>query len=140
MAANNNTNNPFSFETLFAGFSFPKNPGFMPTDIISKNIATFSAASKLMYDSMQEISKRQQQLMKESIEDYTNAMNDVFSAAAPEKKIEKNTAIAKKNFEKSVANVKDVTEILAKSNRDVLQLFTKRTTEVMSEAKGAVKK
>ncbi len=112
----------------------------MPTDLISKNIATFSAASKLMYDSMQEIGKRQQQLMKESIEDYTNAMNDVFSAAAPEKKIEKSTAVAKKNFEKGVANVKDVTEILAKSNRDVLQLFTKRTTEVMAEAKGAVKK
>ncbi len=140
MAANNNKDYPFSFDTLFGGFSFPKSGVFLPTDIISKNIATFSAASKLVYDSMQEIGKRQQQLIKESIEDYIVAVNDVFSAAAPEKKMEKNTAIAKKQFEKGVANVKDVTEILANSNRDVLQLFTKRTTEVIDDAKNVVKK
>ena len=102
MAANNNKDNPFSFETLFSGFSWPQSTGFFPTDAISKNIATFSAASKLVYDSMQEISKRQQQLIKEGIEDYTVAVNEVFSAVAPEKKIEKNTAVAKKNFEKGL--------------------------------------
>ncbi len=136
----NNKDNPFSFETLFSSFSWPKNTGFFPTDAISKNIATFSAASKLVYDSFQEISKRQQQLVKEAIEDYTVAVNDVFSAAAPEKKIEKNTAVAKKHFEKGVANVKEVTDILTKSNREVIQLFTKRTTEVIDDAKSAIKK
>jgi phasin family protein len=101
----------------------------------ARNVESLRALNKLMVESFQTISKRQQEITQDLFEDYTGAVRSLLGAHTPEQRANKQVDVLKNAFEKSIANAGELAEIYAKSSREAIEIFTRRTTDMLEEAK-----
>src|SRR5579864_2248107 len=76
-----------------------------------KNMEALTTANQLAAEGFQTIARRQAEILKESIEDFTGALKDMMSAGSPENNAAKHADIAKHTFERTLANMRELAEL-----------------------------
>ncbi len=133
MAANNNDT---FFDKLFTNFNFYE----AGMNAHKKNVAAINNINQLMVEYFRTVSKRQQQLVQESVDDFNKAFAEFMNQATPQQKLSDQTALTKKAYEKIVANAGEFAEMSSKSSREAFDIMTKRTSEILEEIKKEVEK
>jgi phasin family protein len=100
-----------------------------------KNMEALTTANQLAAEGFQTIARRQAEILKESIEDFTGALKDMMSAGSPENNAAKHADIAKHTFERTLANMRELAELAAKSNAEAFEVINKRMVESIDEMK-----
>jgi len=95
------------------------------------NLETFVAAQRIMFDFAQTLTRRQAEIMKDSL-GRADAMIKGFDA---KKQPHAYMDDAKANFEKAMTEVKETMDLGIKAQNEVVDLFVKRATSSLEEAK-----
>ncbi|WP_448208101.1 phasin family protein [Azospirillum sp. sgz302134] len=105
-----------------------------------KNIEALTAANQLAMEGFQAVVRRQAELLRSSVEEASNYVNQVVAAGTPEEKASKQAELVKIAFEKALANMKELSELVAKSNTEAAEVLSKRVSESLDEVKTALAK
>ena len=100
-----------------------------------KNMEALTSANQLAAEGFQTVAKRQAEIIKESIEDFTSALKDLMAAGSPENNAAKQADVAKRTFERTIANMRELAELAAKSNAEAFEVINKRMVESIDELK-----
>lgn len=105
-----------------------------------KNFEAFTAANQSVFEGFQALMQRQAEVLRSTIEEFSNSTSDLMATASPEEKAGKQADLMKRNYEKAIANVREMIDIVAKSNGEALDVINKRVTETLDEVKALVSK
>ena len=105
-----------------------------------KNLETLSEANRITIEGMQNITRRQADILRQTMEETATMMTELMGKSPPEEKLIKQTELVKMAFESAMVNMKDLAEMVAKSNDDVTKVISKRVSENIEELKSMVAK
>ena len=105
-----------------------------------RNIEAFSAASQLISEGFQAVSRRQAELAQAGVEDFLATTKEVISSSSPEAGAAKQADFAKKSIQSTLDNVRELTEMFSKPQAEAMDILSKRAAEGMEEWSKAAKK
>ncbi len=103
-----------------------------------KNFEAFASANQLAFEGIQAVAKRQGDILRETIEQLTQAGKELAAIdQAPEARVAKQAELAKTAFEKAMANLRELGDMLIKANGEAAEVITHRISEALDEVKEA---
>jgi phasin family protein len=105
-----------------------------------RNLEAFAAANQLALEGAQAVTRRQGELLRQSVNEVSGMFREMVSNASPEEKLAREAELAKVAFEKTVANVNEIADLVSKAQRDAASVISRRVVEGMEELKGFVSK
>ena len=102
-----------------------------------KTVETMIEANRRALEGARAVAQRHAELVKEGFERATEAATEVMSPTAPEKKIARQTEIAKDAFEQGLANYRELYSLAARASEEVFDLVAKRISASFDEFKAA---
>jgi phasin family protein len=135
--------NPFfnvDMQKLFADFKFPGLDFEAVLASQRRNIEALTQANQLAVEGMQAVARRQAEILRQTMEETTRAMQSLLSSASPEERLAKQTDIVKTAFERAIANMKELAELVTKSNAEAFQVVNQRVTDSLDELKQVIGK
>lgn len=99
-----------------------------------KNVEALTAANQRAMEGMQEIARRQVEIMRRAVEDMTASVAEFATAGTPEAKVAKQADLTKASFERTLAGMRELSEMLAKSNAEAADIINKRIAAMLDEA------
>jgi phasin family protein len=142
------TGNPFldqNFNELFDVNKFMeqfKVPGMEAQSILEmqrKNMEAIAQANRVAFEGMQAVAQRNNEIMRQAMEDFTSALKDLSGSASPEVRLAKQAELTKEAFERAIKNVRELSEMSAKSNTEALDLINHRVSENLDELTKQIK-
>jgi phasin family protein len=154
MAAKPAFESPFNldFSKYLGDFKFPmdfkmpvdfKIPSFDFEACIAaqrKNVEALTQANRLAYDGLQAVTKRQIEIVRQSLDQAAQAVREVAEPGNAQDKAAKQTELAKVAFERALANVKELGELVSKANSEAFGLLQSRFTESLDEVRDQLSK
>lgn len=134
------TNNAFDVDVskFMTGLKIPSVNFQAITAGQQKNFEAIAAANKMAFEGLQEIARRQSEIVSSGVEDISDAVTSLLSATSFEDRVVKNAEFAKLVFQKALANVWDLGELVTKSNSRTFGVLNKRVADSLDEVKGVV--
>ncbi len=105
-----------------------------------KNIEALTAANRLAFEGVQALMKRQTEILRQTMQEVTDATQGMAATTSPQEKLAKQSALAKETFERAVANMRELSEMVARSNNEVFELLNVRIGQIMDEVRQTVVK
>jgi len=141
----NKTGNPFLDQDFSDFFDFKKYadqfqmPGMNNQALVEaqrKNMEALAQANRIAFEGAQAVVQRQQDIVRQAMDEATKAMQQVQNAGSNEERVAKQAEIMKKAFETAHKNVRELTEMSTKSNSEAIELINKRVAESFDEMRG----
>jgi phasin family protein len=105
-----------------------------------KNIEALTEANRIAIEGMQMVTRRQSDILRQTMEETATMMAEIMGTAPPEEKLIRQTEMAKMAFESALVNMKSLSDMVAKSNDEVAKVISKRVSENIEELKTMVAK
>jgi phasin family protein len=105
-----------------------------------KNIEALTEANRIAIEGMQMVTRRQSDILRQTMEETATMMAEIMGTAPPEEKLIRQTEMAKMAFESALVNMKSLSDMVAKSNDEVTKVISKRVSENIEELKTMVAK
>jgi phasin family protein len=105
-----------------------------------KNIEALTQANKLAFEGLQNVVKRQAEILRQAIDEVTHISKDFAEPGAPHEKAARQAELAKDAFERALINARELTELISKANSDAFDLLNKRFSQSLDEAREAFAK
>jgi phasin family protein len=133
--------NPFAdldFTKIMGEFKVPEVNVDLFVQAQRKNFEAFASANQLAFEGIQAVAKRQGDILREAIEELTQAGKELAAIdQAPEARVAKQAELAKAAFEKAIANLRELGDMLIKANGEAAEVITHRISEALDEVKEA---
>ena len=100
-----------------------------------KNIEALSQANRLAYDGLQAVAKRQIEIVRQSLEQASQAAREVAEPGTPQDKAAKQAELAKVSFERAISNLRELGELVTKANTEAFDLLQSRFTQNLDEVR-----
>jgi phasin family protein len=120
------------------GFQMPGVDAGPLVEAQRKNLEAISHANRIAFEGAQAIAKRQSEIVRDAMQEASQAMSQVGSTESAEQRLAKQTEMAKDAFETAVKNVRELSEITRKSNNEALEIINKRVAESFDEMNKSV--
>jgi len=120
-----------------------KMPGVNMEHVVAsqrRNLEALTAANQLAVQGFQAVTRRQAEILKQTLEQTSQAMREVMAAGSPEDKAARQTELAKEAFERAIANMRELAEMVTKAQTEANEVITKRVTESLDEVKDLLAK
>ncbi len=138
MAKQSNPFTDFDVSKLMADFRMP---GVDMTNMMTtqrKNIEALTEANKTAVECMQTVSRRQVEIMRESMEELSTMMKEMMTEGGPEDKMAKQTELMQEGFERTLKHMRELSDMMAKANAEAVDIVSKRVSESLAELRGQV--
>lgn len=136
----NNAKNPFmDYMKIFSEYKSPAVDMNRIFAISRRNAEAFSAASSVMAESMQTVSRSQAENVRNHVEEILKASKDMMVGGSPEINTAKQAELAKLIFEGSLRNFREASEIFTKSIFEASDVLNRRATESLEEMNSMAK-
>ena len=103
-----------------------------------KNFEALAAANKMAFEGMQEIARRQSEIVTSGVEDFSGAVSNLLTATTFEDRTVKQAEFTKSDYQKALANFWDLGEMVTKSNSRTFGVLNKRVADSLDEVKSIV--
>lgn len=120
-----------------------KVPGLDVETIVAsqrKNIEALTQANKLAFEGLQNVVKRQVEILRQSFDEIAQLSKEFSEPGTPGDKAARQAEIAKDSFERVLGNARELTELVTKANSEAFELLNKRFTQSLEEAREAFAK
>jgi phasin family protein len=120
-----------------------KMPGVDMQQVVAsqrRNVEALTAANNLAMQGFQAVTRRQAEILRQTLEQASQAMRDVMAAGSPEDKAARQTELAKEAFERAIANMRELAEMVTKAQTEANEVITRRVTESLDEMKDMLAK
>ncbi len=98
-----------------------------------KNLEAVASANRLLVEGLQAVSKRQTEILQQTMEEVSSSINDLAKSGAPQEAAAKQAELIKSGFEKALGNMRELTEMVAKSNNEATDAVAGRISESLDE-------
>jgi phasin family protein len=105
-----------------------------------RNIEAFTAANQAALEGLQAVTRRQAEMVRQSVEEASQAVKDMLAAGSPEEKAARQADLAKAAYERAVANTRELADLVSKSQGEAFKVINKRVTEGLDEVKALIAK
>lgn len=105
-----------------------------------RNIEAFTAVNQAALEGFQTLTKRQAEMVRQSVDEANKAIKEMLAAGSPEEKAARQTELAKAAFERAVSNTRELTQLVTRSQSEAMDLLNKRVVESLDEMKGLIAK
>jgi phasin family protein len=100
-----------------------------------KNIEALTQANKLAFEGLQNVVKRQVEILRQTMDEVAQVSKDFSEPGTAQDKAAKQAEFAKDAFERALANARELAEMIAKANSEAFDLLNKRFTQSLDEAR-----
>jgi len=144
-----NTQNPFDFSVFFNQFDptamtkqykdfFEKFsvPNLDMTALIeaqNKNVQVLTAANRAILEGTQALMQRQAEMVKQVLEEASEAAKSLSSAKTPQEAAEKEIKLIEDSVSEALSNFAEISEMVKKTQDETAQLMTARFNESLEE-------
>jgi len=102
----------------------------------SKNIEAITAANQIVVKGMQDLAKRQSEIMSQGMHEVSDMVQNLAGKANnPQELTAKQVEMSKQIFEKTLANLRELAEMISKSSGEAMEVINKRIAESIEELK-----
>ncbi len=105
-----------------------------------KNLEALTAANKLALEGAQAVAKRQAEILRQAVQDFSGLTRELAGEGTPEEKLARQADFAKGSFEQAVAGFEELSELAQKSSAQALAVISKRIAENFDDVKTAIAK
>jgi phasin family protein len=142
------TGNPFldadlgsvmDFGKFAEQFKFPGLDSKLLIETQRRNVEAVTKANQVAFEGAQAVVQRQAEILRQAVDETTNAVQELSKQDKPEDVWAKQTEILKQAYEHGFANLRELTELGTKANADAADLLTHRLADSLDELKGAFK-
>jgi phasin family protein len=136
------TQTPFNFDIsrLVGDLKLPVMDVEQIISIQRRNLEAVTAANQVAWEGMQAWSRRQTEIVRETLEEAGTIISELATAGTPEDKIVRQIDRLKQAYEAAVSNARELTELAAKSNGEAVELVSCRICDSLDEIKSVTKK
>jgi len=133
----------FDMSNVTKAFGDMKLPGLDVEAVAAsqrKNLEAFTQANQLAVEGAQSLARRQVEIVRQAVDEASQALREWTEAGAPEDRIAKSVELSKAAYEKGIANAKELTELATKASTDVFSVIARRFSEGFDELRLYTKK
>jgi phasin family protein len=115
-----------------------KLPGVDVDSIVAsqrKNVEALTSANRTVFEGVQAIAKRQAEILQETMNETTKAVDSLSKAGSPGEAAAKQAELAKSAFERALSNMREVAEMASKANEEVASTITGRISSTLDEVR-----
>jgi phasin family protein len=123
---------------LFADFRFPPMNVEAMWAAQRRNIEALSQANQLAVEGVQAMARRQFEMTRQGVEEFSAMMRDMAQLVSPEERITKNTEYAKQMIEKGVNHTREIAMLASKTGTEAAEVLHKRASESLDEIRAAI--
>ncbi|TVR97018.1 MAG: phasin family protein [Rhodospirillales bacterium] len=100
-----------------------------------KNVEALTAANRVTFEGIQAIAKRQTEILQESMNEVSKAVDAITKAGSPPEAAAKQAELTKYTFEKALANMRELAEMVSKAQEEATKTINTRISETLDEVK-----
>ncbi len=100
-----------------------------------KNIEALTQANKLAFEGLQNVVKRQVELLRQAMDEVAQVSKNFAQPGNPQDMAAKQAEYAKDAFERALGNARELAEMVSKANTEAFDLLNKRFTQSLDEAR-----
>jgi phasin family protein len=123
----------FDMKKVMQAFQMPSMDSNMLVEAQRKNFEAMANANRVAFEGAQAVVKRQGEIVRQSMQDASEAMKAMNGADSAEDRVAKQTEAAKKAFQNALTNMHELADMAQKSNTEALSYINKRVTESFDE-------
>jgi len=120
------------FMESFKGFSTPMAvPGVDLSSMMEsqrRNVEALTSANKMAFESAQTLAKRQQEIMRQTMDEMQGVAKDMMATGSTEDKVAQQAEVFQKMLETGLKHMKELSDIVAGSNKEMFDLMHSRMT------------
>ncbi|MDO8607070.1 MAG: phasin family protein [Phaeospirillum sp.] len=105
-----------------------------------KNIEALTQANKMAFEGLQNVVKRQAEILRQTMDEAAQVAKDFAEPGSPQDKAAKQAEFAKDAFERALGNARELAEMITKANSEAFDLLNKRFTQSLDEARDVFQK
>ncbi len=98
-----------------------------------RNMEAFTAANQMMIESAQAISKRQTEMVRDTVEQFLKTSKELMNSKSPETNTTRQTEYAKSMYENAVSGAREISEMAKKSSMEAFDMLNRRAAESVEE-------
>jgi phasin family protein len=98
-----------------------------------KNVVALTKANQVVFDGLTTLARRERDLFKSTVDDYTKVTSDVLTGTSVEERATKQVDVAGHIYASSVARFLELSDIAVKINVSAVDILNARVTEVFDE-------
>lgn len=100
-----------------------------------KNLEALTSANRVAFEGMQAVAKRQAEILQETMNEASKAVDSVAKAGSPPEMAAKQLEIAKQAFDKAIGNMRELAEMVTKANEAAANTVNGRISATLDEIK-----
>src|SRR5690348_8871429 len=135
-----NGNNFFDVTKVMADFRVPTLDVEAVVASQRKTIEALTQANQLAVEGAQAVARRQVEIARQTVEDFTGLFRDFAQPGTPEEKLAKQAEAVKGALEKGLSNARELAELVTKANAEAFNVLNKRVAEGLDEVRDYAKK
>ena len=128
----------FDMTKIFADFRYPPLNADAVWAAQRRNIEALSQANQLAVEGVQALARRQFEMTRQGIEEFSALLRDLSQPVSPEERLSKNTEYAKQMLEKGVNHTREIAMMASKAGTEAAEVLHKRATESLDEIRAAI--
>ncbi len=109
-------------------------------DAQRKNVEAITQANRIALEGVQSLMQRQAEIMQQSVEEATKAMQNFDPAADPTERVAQQTALAQEAFQHALDRMRELAEMANKSQAEAFEAIQARFTEALEEIRSGMPK
>lgn len=124
------------YNDMWKAWSEFKTPNFDMNKLFSmqrRNIEAFTAANQMMIESAQAITKRQTEMVRDTVEQFLKTSKDLMTSTSPETNTARQTEYAKSMYENAISSAREISEMATKSGMEAFDMLNRRAAESVEE-------
>jgi phasin family protein len=130
-----NANNYFDMTKVMADFRMPTVDVDAVVASQRKTIEAFTQANQLAVEGVQAVARRQVEIARQSVEEFTSFFQALTQPGSPEAKLAQQAEVVKTALEKNISNARELTELYTKANTEAFNVLNKRVAEGFDEVR-----
>lgn len=105
-----------------------------------RNVEALTNANRAVFEGFQAVARKQAQVLQETMNQASQAMQQLSQGASPPDLVARQTDLAKAAFERAIATMRELAEIVAKSRHEVSSIINARIAASYDEIRDMVQK
>jgi phasin family protein len=125
---------------LLGKFSLPNLDTKALMETQSKNVQALTEANRAILESTQSLFQRQTEMMKQVLEEASEAVKVLGSVSRPREAAEKEIKLIEDSVGKALANFTEISDTVRKTQDETTKLVTNRLNESLAELRASIAK
>lgn len=130
------TKNSNNYNDMFKAWSNFKAPALDMNQFFTmqrRNMEAFTAANQMMVESAQAITKRQTEMVRDTVEQFLKTTKEIMTSSSPETNTARQTEYAKSMYENCISGAREISEMATKSSMEAFDMLNRRAAESVEE-------